>query len=137
MIAIGISATPIFIRLTRGQVLNVRSEDYVDSARAIGLPTPKILRRYILPNVLPPILVQATLTIATAIIAEASLSFLGLGQQAPAPSWGSMLNTAKNFLSQAPWMAIWPGAGIFLVVMGFNLMGDGLRDALDPRATID
>ena len=91
------------------------------------------MTRYILPNVFPPILVQATLTIATAIIAEASLSFLGLGQQPPAPSWGSMLNTAKNFLSQAPWMAIWPGAAIFLVVIGFNLMGDGLRDALDPR----
>ena len=133
MIAIGISATPIFIRLTRGQVINVKSEDYVESAHAIGLPTPKILSRYILPNVLPPILVQATLTIATAIIAEASLSFLGLGQQPPAPSWGSMLNTAKNFLNQAPWMAMWPGISIFLVVLGFNLLGDGLRDALDPR----
>tara|TARA_R110001599_G_scaffold227945_1_gene427048 strand:- start:8434 stop:9333 length:900 start_codon:yes stop_codon:yes gene_type:complete len=133
MIAIGIAATPLFIRLTRGQVLMVVSEDYVDSARAIGLPTSKILRRYILPNVLPPILVQATLTIATAIIAEASLSFLGLGQQPPAPSWGAMLNTAKNFLSQAPWMALWPGIAIFLVVLGFNLLGDGLRDALDPR----
>jgi peptide/nickel transport system permease protein len=133
MIAIGISATPIFIRLTRGQVINVKSEEYVDSALAIGLPTPKILSRYILPNVLPPILVQATLTIATAIIAEASLSFLGLGQQPPAPSWGSMLNTAKNFLNQAPWMAMWPGISIFLVVLGFNLLGDGLRDALDPR----
>ncbi|WP_299860411.1 ABC transporter permease [uncultured Roseobacter sp.] len=133
MIAIGISATPIFIRLTRGQVLNIRQEDYVESARAVGLPTPKILSRYILPNVLPPILVQATLTIATAIIAEASLSFLGLGQQPPAPSWGSMLNTAKNFLNQAPWMAMWPGLSIFFVVLGFNLLGDGLRDALDPR----
>ncbi|XUO85045.1 ABC transporter permease [Halomonas sp. KM007] len=133
MIAIGIAATPLFIRLTRGQVLMVVSEDYVDSARAIGLPASKILRRYILPNVLPPILVQATLTIATAIIAEASLSFLGLGQQPPAPSWGAMLNTAKNFLSQAPWMALWPGIAIFLVVLGFNLLGDGLRDALDPR----
>ena len=133
MIAIGISATPIFIRLTRGQVINVKSEDYVDSARAIGLPTPRILSRYILPNVLPPILVQATLTIATAIIAEAALSFLGLGQQPPEPSWGSMLNTAKNFLNQAPWMALWPGVSIFLVVLGFNLLGDGLRDALDPR----
>lgn len=133
MIAIGIAATPLFIRLTRGQVLMVVAEDYVDSARAIGLPTSKILRRYILPNVLPPILVQATLTIATAIIAEASLSFLGLGQQPPAPSWGAMLNTAKNFLSQAPWMALWPGIAIFLVVLGFNLLGDGLRDALDPR----
>ncbi len=133
MIAIGISATPIFIRLTRGQVINIKSEDYVESAHAIGLPTPRILSRYILPNVLPPILVQATLTIATAIIAEASLSFLGLGQQPPAPSWGSMLNTAKNFLNQAPWMALWPGLSIFFVVLGFNLLGDGLRDALDPR----
>lgn len=133
MIAIGISATPIFIRLTRGQVINIKSEDYVDSARAIGLPTIKILTRYIFPNVLPPIVVQATLTIATAIIAEASLSFLGLGQQPPAPSWGSMLNTAKNFLNQAPWMAMWPGLSIFFVVLGFNLLGDGLRDALDPR----
>lgn len=133
MIAIGISATPIFIRLTRGQVLSIKEEDYVESARAVGLPTPKILSRYIFPNVLPPILVQATLTIATAIIAEASLSFLGLGQQPPAPSWGSMLNTAKNFLNQAPWMAMWPGLSIFFVVLGFNLLGDGLRDALDPR----
>lgn len=135
MIAIGLSATPIFVRLTRGQTLSVKAEDYVESAHAIGLPTHKILSRYILPNVLPPILVQATLTIATAIIAEASLSFLGLGQQPPAPSWGSMLNTAKNFLNQAPWMALWPGVAIFLVVLGFNLLGDGLRDALDPRET--
>jgi peptide/nickel transport system permease protein len=133
MIAIGISATPIFIRLTRGQVLAVKTEDYVEGARAIGLGHPAILTRYILPNVLPPILVQATLTIATAIITEASLSFLGLGQQPPAPSWGSMLNVAKNFLEQAPWMALFPGAAIFLVVLGFNLLGDGLRDALDPR----
>lgn len=133
MIAIGISAMPVFIRLTRGEVINIRAEDYVQGAHAIGLPTPKILMRYILPNVLPPIGVQATLTIAAAIIAEASLSFLGLGQQPPAPSWGSMLNTAKNFMTQAPWMALWPGVAIFLVVLGFNLLGDGLRDALDPR----
>jgi peptide/nickel transport system permease protein len=133
MIAIGISAMPIFVRLTRGQVLNIKTADYVESAHAIGLPNYRILTRYIFPNVLPPILVQATLTIATAIIAEASLSFLGLGQQPPAPSWGSMLNTAKNFLNQAPWMAMWPGIAIFLVVLGFNLVGDGLRDALDPR----
>jgi peptide/nickel transport system permease protein len=133
MIAIGISATPIFIRLTRGQVINIKVEDYVESAHAIGLPTRLILTRYILPNSLPPLLVQATLTIATAIIAEAALSFLGLGQQPPSPSWGSMLNTAKNFLNQAPWMAMYPGISIFLVVLGFNLLGDGLRDALDPR----
>ncbi|RJL05227.1 ABC transporter permease [Paracoccus aestuarii] len=135
MIAIGLSAVPVFVRLTRGQVMSVKTEDHVEGARAIGLGHLRIMTRYILPNVFPPILVQATLTIATAIIAEASLSFLGLGQQPPAPSWGSMLATAKNFLSQAPWMAIWPGAAIFLVVMGFNLLGDGLRDALDPKET--
>ena len=133
MIAIGLSAMPIFIRLTRGQAMAVKTEDYVEGARSIGLGHMEIMGRYILPNIVPPIIVQATLTVATAIIAEASLSFLGLGQQAPAPSWGSMLNTAKNFLSQAPWMAMWPGAAIFLVVIGFNLLGDGLRDALDPR----
>jgi len=133
MIAIGLSAMPIFVRLTRGQVLAVKTEEYIEGARSIGLRHFSIIARYILPNVLAPILVQATLTIATAIIAEASLSFLGLGQQPPAPSWGSMLNVAKNFLSQAPWMAMWPGIAIFLVVIGFNLLGDGLRDALDPR----
>jgi peptide/nickel transport system permease protein len=133
MIAIGLSAMPVFVRLTRGQVLSVKTEEYVEGARSIGLRSSSIITRYILPNVFAPILVQATLTIATAIIAEASLSFLGLGQQPPAPSWGSMLNVAKNFLSQAPWMAMWPGAAIFLVVIGFNLLGDGLRDALDPR----
>ncbi|WP_267549102.1 ABC transporter permease [Rhizobium rhizogenes] len=133
MIAIGLSATPVFVRLTRGQVLAVKTEEYVEGARSIGLRHFSIITRYILPNVFAPILVQATLTIATAIIAEASLSFLGLGQQPPAPSWGSMLNVAKNYLEQAPWMAMWPGAAIFLVVIGFNLLGDGLRDALDPR----
>jgi peptide/nickel transport system permease protein len=133
MIAIGLSAIPIFVRLTRGQVLAVRAEEYVEGARSIGLRHLSIIVRHILPNVFAPIIVQATLTIAAAIIAEASLSFLGLGQQPPAPSWGSMLNVAKNFLEQAPWMAMWPGAAIYLVVIGFNLLGDGLRDALDPR----
>ena len=133
MIAIGLSAMPVFVRLTRGQVLAVKTEDYVEGARSIGLGHLDIMLRYILPNITAPIIVQATLTVATAIIAEASLSFLGLGQQPPAPSWGSMLNVAKNFLDQAPWMAMWPGAAIFLVVIGFNLLGDGLRDALDPR----
>lgn len=133
MIAIGLSAMPIFARLTRGQVLSVKREDYIEGAHAIGLPDRWIVLRYVLPNVLSPIVVQATLTIATAIIAEASLSFLGLGQQPPAPSWGAMLNTAKNFLEQAPWMSISPGLAIFFAVLGFNLLGDGLRDALDPR----
>ena len=132
MIAIGISAAPIFVRLARGQVLSVKTEDYVQGARAVGCSDARIIRRYILPNIFPPLLVQSTLTIATAIIAEASLSFLGLGQQPPDPSWGSMLNTAKNFITQAPWMAIWPGVAIFVVVFGFNILGDGLRDALDP-----
>ena len=135
MIAIGLSAMPVFIRLTRGQVITVKTEDYIEGARAIGLNHFEIMTRYVLPNIVAPIIVQATLTVATAIIAEASLSFLGLGQQPPAPSWGSMLNVAKNFLTQAPWMAMFPGIAIFLVVIGFNLLGDGLRDALDPRET--
>jgi peptide/nickel transport system permease protein len=133
MAAIGISAMPRFVRLTRGQAITVKAEEYVEGARAIGLGHARIIVRYILPNVLPPISVQASLTIATAIIAEASLSFLGLGQLPPSPSWGSMLNTAKDFVSQAPWMSIFPGIAIFLAVLGFNLLGDGLRDALDPR----
>ena len=133
MIAIGISATPIFIRLTRAQVLAVKVEDFVEAARAVGNPHWRIAIRHVLPNVVPPLIVQATLAIAAAVIAEASLSFLGLGQQPPAPSWGSMLNTAKNYIEQAPWMAIWPGLSIFVLVLSFNLLGDGLRDALDPR----
>jgi peptide/nickel transport system permease protein len=133
MIAIGISATPIFIRLTRGQVMSVKVEDYVEAARAMGNPRWRIALFHILPNIMPALLVQATLSIATAIVAEAALSFLGLGQQPPAPSWGSMLNAAQRFLTNASWMAIWPGLAIFLVVLSFNLVGDGLRDALDPR----
>jgi peptide/nickel transport system permease protein len=133
MIAIGISATPVFIRLTRGQVMSVKVEDYVEAARAMGNPRWRIALVHILPNIMPALLVQATLSIAAAIIAEAALSFLGLGQQPPAPSWGSMLNAAQRFLTNAPWMAIWPGLAIFLVVLSLNLVGDGLRDALDPR----
>ena len=133
MIAIGVSATPIFVRWTRAQVLNIKVEDYIEAARAVGNPPWRIALRHVLPNVAAPLIVQATLAIAAAVIAEASLSFLGLGQQPPAPSWGSMLNTAKNFIDNAPWMAIWPGLAIFLLVLSFNLLGDGLRDALDPR----
>jgi peptide/nickel transport system permease protein len=133
MIAIGVSATPIFVRLARAQVLNVKVEDYIEAARAVGNPPLRIALRHVLPNITPPVIVQATLAIASAVIAEASLSFLGLGQQPPAPSWGSMLNTAKNYVDSAPWMAIWPGVSIFLLVLSFNLLGDGLRDALDPR----
>ena len=133
MIAIGITTTPIFVRLTRAQVMAVKVEDYVEAARAVGNPHWRIALVHILPNILPALLVQATLSIAAAIIAEAALSFLGLGQQPPSPSWGSMLNAAQRFLIHAPWMAIWPGLAIFLVVLSFNLVGDGLRDALDPR----
>jgi peptide/nickel transport system permease protein len=133
MIAIGVSTTPVFIRLTRGQTIGVKVEDYVEAARAIGNPPWRIALFHILPNILPALLVQATLSVAAAIIAEAALSVLGLGQQPPLPSWGSMLNSAQRFLTNAPWMAIWPGLAIFLVVLSFNLIGDGLRDALDPR----
>jgi peptide/nickel transport system permease protein len=133
MIAIGITRTPIFLRLTRGQVMAVKVEDYIEAARAVGNPRWRIALVHILPNIMPALLVQATLSIATAIIAEAALSFLGLGQQPPAPSWGSMLNSAQRFLVTAPWMAVWPGVAIFLTVLSFNLFGDGLRDALDPR----
>ena len=133
MIAIGISATPVFVRLTRGTALAAKAEEYVLAARAIGNPPWRIALRHVLPNIVPPLLVQATLAIAAAVIAEASLSFLGLGQQPPQPSWGSMLNTAKNYIDNAPWMAVWPGLSIFLLVLSFNLVGDGLRDALDPR----
>jgi peptide/nickel transport system permease protein len=133
MIAIGVTTTPIFVRLTRGQVMTVKFEEYVEAARAIGNPRWRIALIHILPNILPALLVQATLSIAAAIIAEAALSFLGLGQQPPAPSWGSMLNSAQRFLVNEPWMAIWPGLAIFLTVLAFNLLGDGLRDALDPH----
>ncbi len=133
MIAIGVTATPVFIRLTRGQTLGAKVEDYVEAARAVGNPHWRIALRHVLPNIVPPLLVQASLAIAGAIIAEAALSFLGLGQQPPAPSWGSMLNSAQRFLAQAPWMAFWPGFAIFFAVLSFNLLGDGLRDALDPR----
>jgi len=133
MVAIGVAATPVFIRLTRAQTLSVKVEDYVMAARAVGNSNLRIALRHIFPNIAAPVIVQATLAIAAAVIAEASLSFLGLGQQPPAPSWGSMLNTAKNYVDNAPWMAVWPGASIFLLVLSFNLLGDGLRDALDPR----
>ena len=133
MLAIGIAALPTFVRLARGTVLAIKTEDYVEAARALGCSRPRVAGRHILPNMLPPLLVQSSITVAAAIIAEASLSFLGLGQQPPAPSWGSMLNAAQRYLSQAPWMALYPGLAIFCIVMAVNVLGDGLRDALDPR----
>jgi peptide/nickel transport system permease protein len=133
MIAIGVSTAPRFMRVARAATLDASSNDYVEAARAIGNPAWRVAVRHVLPNIVPPIMVQGTLAIAAAIIAEASLSFLGLGQQPPDPSWGSMLNSAQRFLSQAPWLAVFPGLAIFLAVLSFNLVGDGLRDALDPR----
>jgi peptide/nickel transport system permease protein len=133
MIAIGVTTAPVFVRLARAATLDAKVKDHVEAARATGASTPRIVLRHVAPEIVPPVLVQASLAIAAAIIAEAALSFLGLGQQPPAPSWGSMLNSAQRFLTQAPWLAIFPGLAIFLVVLAFNLVGDGLRDALDPR----
>jgi len=133
MIAIGIAALPTFVRLARGSALAVTTEEYIESARSLGCSRVRIAVRHVLPNIVPPLLIQSSLTAAAAIIAEASLSFLGLGQQPPAPSWGSMLNAAQRYLVQAPWMAVYPGLMIFGVVMSLNVVGDALRDALDPK----
>jgi peptide/nickel transport system permease protein len=132
-LAIGLGATPTYIRLTRGLVLATREEDYVQGARALGAGDARVMRRHVLPNIVSSILVQATVSIPAAIIAEAVLSFLGLGVQPPTPSWGTMLNGAQAFLETAPWMAWWPGLAIFLLALSFNLAGDGIRDILDPR----
>ena len=132
-VAIGLGATPTYIRLTRGLVLATAAEDYVHSARALGAGDARLMARHILPNIISSLLVQATVSIPIAIIAEAVLSFLGLGVQPPTPSWGTMLNAAQQFLDSAPWMAWWPGLAIFALTLSFNLAGDGLRDLLDPK----
>jgi len=132
-VAIGLGATPTCIRLTRGLVLAIAAEDYVHGARALGAGDVRLMTRHVLPNIVSSLLVQATISIPISIIAEAILSFLGLGVQPPAPSWGTMLNTAQQFLETAPWMAWWPGLAIFSLTLSFNLAGDGLRDLLDPR----
>lgn len=133
MIAIGIIFTPNFIRLVRGEVLSQREREYVTAAKASGISDFKIIFKHILPNCMPPILVQATLSIAAAIISEASLSYLGLGTQPPTPSWGAMLSMGQGYLGDAPWISLFPGLFIFLTVLSINLFGDGLRDALDPK----
>jgi peptide/nickel transport system permease protein len=133
MIAIGIVFTPGFIRLSRAQVLSERERAYVEAARAQGAPDRRIIWRHILPNSLSPVLVQGSLAMAAAITAEATLSFLGLGTQPPTPSWGSMLNIAQAYLNRAPHLALWPGLAIFVTVLSLNLVGDGLREVLDPR----
>ena len=132
-LAIGLGATPLYIRLTRGLVLATEAHEYVHGARAMGAGDARVMARHIFPNIVSALLVQATVSIPTAIIAEAILSFLGLGVQPPRPSWGTMLNTAQQFLDSAPWMAWWPGLAIFALTLSFNLAGDGLRDWLDPR----
>ncbi|WP_286924843.1 MULTISPECIES: nickel transporter permease [Lysinibacillus] len=133
LIAIAIINIPNFGRLIRSKVLSVKEEEYIVAAKAIGMRDTRILFSHILPNSITPIIVQGTLAIATAIIEAAALGFLGLGAQAPAPEWGKMLADARKFLINAPWTMIFPGLAIMLTVLGFNLMGDGLRDALDPK----
>jgi peptide/nickel transport system permease protein len=133
MIAVGIVYVPQYARLARSSVLNLRDIEFVEAARAIGARTPAILTRHILPNILTPLLVQATLGIATAELEAAGLSYLGLGARPPMPEWGAMLNDARDYWLSAPWALVFPGVSITLLVLGFNLLGDGLRDALDPK----
>jgi peptide/nickel transport system permease protein len=133
MLAIAVVSIPVFARVTRGQVLSERERDYVQAAKALGANDLRIMLQHVLPNIAGPIIIQCTLSIAGAILAESSLSFLGLGVQPPTPSWGEMLNVARGYLRDAPWTAIAPGVLIFIAVLAFNLLGDGLRDALDPR----
>lgn len=133
ILAIGIVRIPIYARLVRGSVLSIKEKEYVEACRALGQRVSKILFRHILPNCLAPIIVAGSLSIATAIIVEASLSFLGVGTQPPTPSWGWDLKANVAWIQENPWLALGPGCAIFITVLGFNLLGDGLRDALDPR----
>ncbi len=135
MVAVGIAYIPIFARLTRANFLALREHDFVTAARALGAGDGTIILRHILPNTVSPLIVQATISFPVAILAEAALSYLGLGTQPPHPSWGLMLKDAQSFLVLAPWYAVFPGAAIALAVLAFNLLGDGLRDLLDPRAS--
>lgn len=132
MIAVGIVYIPQYARLARSSVLAVKNLEYIEAARAVGAAIPRILWRHVLPNILAPLLVQATLGIATAELEAAGLSYLGLGARPPMPEWGAMLNDARDYWLSAPWALIYPGVAITIMVLGFNLLGDGLRDALDP-----
>ncbi|HEV8308483.1 MAG TPA: ABC transporter permease [Methylomirabilota bacterium] len=134
LIALGVVYTPTFARLMRGQVLTIKAREYVDAARGLGAPGWRIAWRHVLPNAATPIVVQASLSVAFAILAEASLSFLGLGIQPPEASWGSMINAGRGYLQQAPWIVFGPGAALFVTVLGLNFLGDAVRDALDPRS---
>jgi peptide/nickel transport system permease protein len=133
MLAIGLVNAPTFFRVVRGSVLSVRQSLYVESAVSIGTPVVSIMRRHIFPNITAPLIVHASLNFAAAVLAEAALSYLGLGNRPPSPSWGLMVSSAYGFLNQAWWATLFPGIAIALIVLGFNLLGDGLRDALDPR----
>jgi peptide/nickel transport system permease protein len=133
MLAIGIVYSPAFSRVVRGSTLAVGKEQYLEAARAVGANPWRLISRHILPNVIAPVIVQVTLSFSTAILAEATLSYLGLGTQPPEPSWGTMLASGRKFMDLAPWLTVFPGLAIMLAVLGFNLLGDALRDALDPR----
>lgn len=135
MLAIGIFYIPVFARLTRAVAMTIWEREFILAARASGISEWAITWRHVLPNILSPLLIQGTIQFAVAILAEAGLSYLGLGTQPPAASWGRMLNEAQTFMSHAPWMAVFPGLAIAWAVLGFNLLGDGLRDALDPKMT--
>ena len=133
MIAIGIVYTPVYARLTRGTTLSIRQREFVAAATLSGANDLRILRSHILPNVAAPLIVQTSLSLSLAILAEASLSFLGLGTQPPDPSWGTMVNTGQRLIELSPWPVVFPGLAIVVAVLGFNLLGDGIRDAFDPR----
>ena len=133
ILAIGLVYIPVFSRTARAAVLTVKHQDFVEAVRALGLAETRTFLRHVLPNALAPVVVQATLSLSTAILAEATLSFLGLGNQPPAPSWGGMLSESRAFMEVAPWTAIFPGVAIMLAVLAFNVLGDGIRDLLDPR----
>jgi peptide/nickel transport system permease protein len=133
MIAIGVIYAPAFARVIRGSVLSVIGEPYIEAGRVIGATNSRLIRLHVIPNIIAPLIVLATLYLSSAILAEAGLSFLGLGTQPPEPSWGGMLNIARTYMEITPWMAIFPGLAIMIVVLGFNFLGDGLRDILDPR----
>ena len=133
MIAIGFVYAPAFARVIRGSVLSVMSEPYVEAGRVVGATNGRLVRQYVLPNIVAPLIVMTSVYLSSAILAEAALSFLGLGTQPPEPAWGGMLNLARTYMEISPWMAIFPGLAIMIVVLGFNFLGDGLRDILDPR----
>lgn len=133
MVAVGLVTWPSYARVMRGQVLSLREKEFVEGARAMGASSWRIVARHLIPNAIPPMIVMATLGMADAIIVESTLSYLSLGAQPPLPSWGSMLNAGRTFMYRAPWLAVFPGLAILLTVLGFNLFGDALRDALDPR----